>query len=161
MQCKHCSNDYRACKYNSNRQKYCSRQSNPNCYRTRKAKEARQWRVENPDFYIDDSERTADYRHQKNTRRRLLSASKSVVLEIKREFVSLLHASANVLENQLLTFTGLLSFHAGGLVNASALETCKRLQRCYEDGVILKESDPILTSYLENMYEKITRLDKS
>lgn len=161
MQCKHCSNHYTPCKYNSKRQKYCSKKSNPKCYRTRKAKEARQWRVENPNFYRDDSERTAGYGHQKNTRRRQLSASKSVVLEIKREFVSLLNASANVLENQLLTFIGLLSFHAGGLVNASALETCKRLQRCYEDGVILKESDPILTSYLENMYEKITGLDKS
>ena len=129
MQCKHSSNDYRACKYNSNRQKYCSRQSNPKCYRKRKAKEAGQWRVKNPSFYMNDSARTADYRHQKNTRRRLLSTAKSVTLEIKREFVSLLHASANVLKNQLLTFTGLLSFHAGGLVNASASEMCKRLQR--------------------------------
>lgn len=160
MQCKHCNNHYTPCKYNSNRQKYCSKKSNLKCYRERKSKEACQWRVQNPNFYINDSERTSDYRHQKNTRRRLLSAAKSVVHEIKREFVSLLHASANVLQNQLLTFVGLLSFHAGGLVNASASETCKRLQRCYEDGVILKESDPILTSYLESIYEKITGLDK-
>ena len=101
MQCKHCFNHYTPCKYNSNRQKYCNKESNPQCYRERKAYEARQWRIENPSFYKNDSERTADYRHQKNTRRRLLSTAKSVVDQIKREFVSLLHASANVLENQL------------------------------------------------------------
>ena len=157
MQCEHCLNHYTPCKYNSQRQKYCTRKP---CRKEYKAAYAKSWRQKNPDYHKNDSDRTATYRHQKNNRRRLSSAAQATVHEVKREFVAHLHTSAKVLENQLLTFIVLLSFYAGGLLHTSASETSKRLQKCYENGVSLKESDPTLKSYLENIYERITRIDQ-
>ena len=161
MQCKHCLSHYNPCLYNSNRQKYCSKKDRPSCYQKRKANEAKEWRQLNPDYFKNDNDRTAAYLHQKNETRQLKSTARKAVSEIKREFVSHFHASALVLEKQLLTFVGLLVSLSGGLDNASAFSMSNQLQKCYKNGVILKEFDITLKTYLENINESILKFDQS
>lgn len=158
MQCEHCLSEYKPCRINYNRQKYCTDRK---CQRERNIERSRKWRQNNPDYYKDDSCRTSVYSRQKNERRRLGSVAKAAVSDVKRVFVSHLRTFTKLLERQLLTLQGMLSFSAGGLSQTSAFETGKHLQRCYENGVILKESAPLLTAYLEQIYEEVTRIDKS
>lgn len=158
MQCEHCLSEYEPCIYNHKRQKYCT---DTKCQRERNKIRSQQWRRDNPGYYKDDSCRTSIYSPQKNERRRLGSAAKAAVSDVKRVFVSHLRTFAKLPERQLLTLQGMLSFSAGGLSQTSAFETGKHLQMCYENGVILKESDPLLTAYLERIYEEFTGIDKS
>lgn len=156
MQCEHCLSDYKPCPFNYKRQRYCRETK---CRRERNKLRSAKYRRANPDHFKNDSERTSAYSHQKNERRRLASAAKAAVSDVKRVFVSHLRTFAKLFERQLLTFQGMLSFSAGGLLQTSAFETSKHLQRCYENGVILKESDPLLTAYLEQIYEEVTGIN--
>lgn len=158
MQCEHCLSKYEPCTYNHKRQKYCTDRK---CQRERNIERGRKWRKNNPNYYKGDSYRTSIYSRQKNERRRLGSAAKAAVSDVKRVFVSHLQTFAKLLERQLLTLQGMLSLSAGGLSQTSAFEAGKYLQRCYENGVILKESDPLLTAYLEQIYEEVTRINMS
>ena len=156
MQCEHCLSEYKPCRINYNHQKFCT---DTRCRRERNKLRSLKWRQNNPGYYKNDTCRTTIYSRQKNVRRRLGSAAKAAVSDVKRVFVSHLRTFAKLLERQLLTFQGMLSFSAGGLSQTSAFETGKHLQRCYENGVILKESDPLLTAYLEQIYEELTGID--
>jgi len=158
MQCEHCLSEYKPCRINYNRQKFCT---DKKCRRERNIIRSADFRRKNPDHFKNNSLRTSIYSRQKNERRRLGSAAKAAVSDVKRVFVSHLRTFAKLLERQLLTLQGMLSFSAGGLSQTSAFEAGKHLQRCYENGVILKESDPLLTAYLEQIYEEVTRINMS
>ena len=149
-QCEHCSTEYTLCKYNFNRQKFCKI---PKCIKERDRIRKKKWEEDHAHLLINETERTAQYRAQKNFRNRLIRLIERKLLEQKRLFVA--HQGTPVIsgKNMLLTFAGIVYSMLGSGLQTSAISVQKKLEKCFEFGNRLNESDDFLTKYMEHMYE--------
>jgi CRISPR/Cas system CMR-associated protein Cmr3 (group 5 of RAMP superfamily) len=158
MQCKECNTEFIPCKYNFKRQIFCT---SKNCRQNRNIERSKSFRKKNPNYFKNDNARTAKYAPQKKEKRLIDKVAKATVREMERVFVDTSKTFANQFKNQLLTMIGMMSFYAGGSTQTSAFEAGQMLEKCYQFGVTLLESDPKIMKHLEKLYEKFCGFDKS